>query len=108
MARTRSMLTRSTPIPTMVIQGSRYEARGSRKKRCRPRAALGDQQLHLTDRSFQPYQNRTGDDAVADVVLDDLRNLSQARDVALVESMPGVGPHSELEGELGRLGDGLQ
>ena len=64
------------------------------------------QRFHLPNGLIEAYQNRSGNDAVADVVFDDFRNVSQPREVAIVQAVPGIDAHSEFVRELRGLCNG--
>ena len=65
------------------------------------------QRFHLPNGLVEAHQNRSGYDAVADVVFDDFWNVSQQCHVAIVQAVSGIDAHSEFVGELRGLGDGL-
>ena len=73
-----------------------------------PRRRDGSTQqcFHLANGLVEAHQNRSGNDAVADVVFDDFRNVSQPRQVAIVQAVPGIDAHSEFVGELRGLRNG--
>jgi hypothetical protein len=53
--------------------------------------------LHFTHRLLEPHQDSACNDAVTDVELDDLWNLGQPFDVPVIEPVPGIDAHAELE-----------
>ena len=55
----------------------------------------------------QPDEDRPGNDAVADIVFDDFRNVRQPRHIAIVQSVPGIDAYSEFVGELRGLCNSL-
>ena len=65
------------------------------------------QRFHLPNGLVEAYKNRSGNDAVADIVFDDFRNVSQPRQVAIVQTVPGIDAHSEFVRELRGLRNGF-
>jgi hypothetical protein len=65
------------------------------------------QRFHLSYGLVEAHQNRSGNDAVTDVVFDDFRNVQQPRHVAIVQAVPGVDAHSKLVREFRGLRNGL-
>ena len=68
---------------------------------------LIQQRFHFPDGLVEAYQNPSGNDAVTDVVLDDIRNMQQSCHIAIVQAMSGVDTHSQLVREFRRLSNGL-
>ena len=68
---------------------------------------LTQQCFHFPDGLVEAHENRSCNDTVANIVLNDFRNVSQPRHVAIVQAVPGIDTHSQFVGELGRLRDGL-
>ena len=65
-----------------------------------------EQRFHFPNGLVEAHQNRSGNDAVADIVFDDFRDVSQSRYVAIVQAMPGIDAHSEFVGEFRGLRNG--
>jgi hypothetical protein len=73
----------------------------------RRRDGSTQQSFHLPNGLVEAHQNRSGNDTVADIVFDDFRNVSQPRQVAIVQAVPGIDAHSEFARELRGLRNGL-
>ncbi len=61
------------------------------------------QRFHFPHGLVEAHENRSGNDAVADIVFDDFRNMRQPHHVAIVQAVPGIDAHAEFVGELRRL-----
>ena len=51
---------------------------------------LVDTRFHLTDGGGYPDQDGAGNNAVADIQLDDLGNLRNQSDIRIIKAMPGI------------------
>lgn len=66
-----------------------------------------EQRFHLPHSLVESHQDCSGNDTVADIVLDDFWNVRQPHHIAIVQAVPGIDAHSEFVGELRGLCNGL-